>query len=90
VRIGQCGGRRLIGRMRQPRHIHIDLIDEQLLGISGAYAAFCEFRYVVSDEAEAGACSGGKPARATRLPAVSDALEPRLQVAHKSHNITVP
>src|SRR5215475_16089871 len=69
--------------MRQPRHVHIDLIDELLVGISGAYAALCEFHHVVSDEAEAGACSGGKPARAARLPAVRDALEPHLQVAYE-------
>ena len=52
--------------MRQLRHVRIDLIDELLAGIAGAYAALCKFRYVVGDEAEASACSGGKPARATR------------------------
>jgi hypothetical protein len=36
---------------------------------------------VVSDEAEAGACSSSEPARAARLPAVRDALEPHLQLA---------
>ena len=69
--------------MRQLRHVRIDLIDELLAGIAGAYAALCKFRYVVGDEAEASACSGGKPARATRLPAIRDALELHLQVAHE-------